>query len=101
VVIVTQRRANNVRLLYLYTFSSSLTRSSYYLPSQTLIVDTVIFHLNARTREDTLGVSKKGSFILQGLDVLVEAYLLQTVTDIKIVVLFDCFLTSSFRFVFS
>ena len=71
---------------------TSLTQSSYHLPSQTL-VDTVIFHLNARTGEDALGVSKKDS-ILQGLDVvqgsLVEAYLLQT--DIKMVVLFDEFL---------
>lgn len=57
------------------------------------LVDTVIFHLNARTGEDALGVSKKDS-VLQGLDViqgsLVEAYLLQT--EIKMVVLFDEFL---------
>ena len=89
VVIVTQRRADNVRLLYIYTY---LTQCSYNLPSQTL-VDTVIFHLNARTGEDVRGVSKKDSF-LQGLDViqgsLVEAYLLQTET--KMVVLFDEFL---------
>ena len=89
VVIVTQRRADNVCLLYTFT---SLTQNSYHLPLQTL-VDTVIFHLNARTGEDALGVSKNNS-ILQGLDViqgsLVEAYLLQT--DIKMVVLFDEFL---------
>ena len=88
VVIVTQRRADNVRLLYIFYLPQ--TRS--YLPLQTL-VDTVVFHLNARTGEDALGVSKKDS-ILQGLDViqgpLVEAYLLQA--EIKMVVLFDDFL---------
>ena len=89
VVVVTQRRADNVRLLYAFTF---LSQSSYHLSSQTL-VDTVIFHLNARTGEDALGVSEKDS-ILEGLDVirgpLVEAYFLQT--EIKMVVLFDEFL---------
>ena len=92
VVIVTQRRADNVRLLYIYILPPSY-KTHIYLPSQTL-VDTVIFHLNARTGEDALGVSKKGSSILQGLDViqgsLVEAYLLQT--EVKMVVLFDEFL---------
>ena len=70
----------------------SHTQSSHHLSSQTL-VDTVIFHLNARTGEDALGVSQKDS-VLQGLDViqgpLVEAYFLQV--EIKMVVLFDEFL---------
>ena len=90
VVVVTQRRAENVCLSFIYL--PPLRQSSYRLPSQTL-VDTVIFHLNARTGEDALGISKKDS-TLQGFDViqgsLVEAYLLQT--EIKMVVLFDEFL---------
>ena len=91
VVVVTQRQADNVCLLY--TFISLRQKLiPYHLPSQTL-VDTVVFHLNARTGEDALGVSKNGS-ILQGLDIiqgsLVEGYLLQT--EIKMVVLFDEFL---------
>ena len=75
-----------------YIHLPPLRQSSYHLPPQTL-VDTVIFHLNARTGEDALGLSKKDP-VLQGLDVihgpLVEVYLLQT--EIKMVVLLDEFL---------
>lgn len=89
VAVVTQRRADNVSSLYIFPFSLPKAHATCH---QTL-VDTVIFHLNARTGEDVLGLSKKDS-VLQGVDViqgsLVGAYLLQT--EIKVVVLFDEFL---------
>lgn len=89
VVLVSQRRAVNVGPSYLLP----LPRKSHNrLPPKTL-VDTVIFHLNARTGEEASGLSKTDS-VLQGLDViqgsLVEAYLLQT--EMKTVVLLDEFL---------
>ncbi|KAF8809912.1 DUF1620-domain-containing protein [Phlegmacium glaucopus] len=57
------------------------------------LVDTVIFHLNARTGEDALGLSKKDA-VLEGLDViqgpLVEAY--QLLTEMRTIVILDEFL---------
>lgn len=92
VVVVTQRKANNVCV-------SKQTMWPGLIPlgcSQGL-VDTVLFHVDALTGEDARGVSVSGD-LLQGFDIiagpLVEAYLLRSGSK-KFAVLLDEFVQVS------
>ena len=93
VVLVTQRRAENVCLfLCASLFVLCCLRSLVDGLIQTL-VDTVIFHIDAITGEDVRKVSRSGE-IFQGFDIIsgpiIEAFLLQNKT--KTVLLLDEFM---------